>query len=95
MSFLAFLMAPGAFPKSEKMAYGFPNVKTSLNLDIKAKKSHRLLIVAPKMNVRLISISFPMCNCQALVQILVPTGSKSNKSLPKKKKKDLDLGLTQ
>ena len=33
-------------------------------------------------------------NCQALVQILVPTGPQVKKKSNKKKKKDLDLGLT-
>ena len=52
-------MASEYFHKDEQVKYVFPNVKIPLNLDKKAENVAKFLILAPKMNVYLIPLSFP------------------------------------
>ena len=52
-------MAPEALHKDDYEKYVFPSVKIPLNLDKQAKNFAKFPILAPKINVRLVTLDFP------------------------------------
>ena len=50
----------------------FPNVKIPLNLYMKTQNLHKMLILAHKMNVRLVPLNFPQCSGSGHVSPVKP-----------------------
>ena len=71
-------MAPEAFLKYEYVKYVFSNVKIPLNLDKKSKNVAKFLILALKINVRLVPLDFPQCNKK--LKVSSPVAELTNQS---------------